>query len=406
MQDVVITGIGLVTPMGHTLEAVRAAYLEGRSAVRSQPPGPNGRARAAAFLDDDLTAGLPLATVKMLDRTSLMALHASDRAMADAGLARGAFDPTRAGTFLGCGSGAVNAHYDIDDALIRRDAMSALAILRVLPNGPASHVAIRHGLEGECVMHTVACASSASAIGQAMRLIRWGLLDMALVGGVEAPMATDTLRGWEAMRVTAKIDPAHPGAACRPYSLDRTGLVLGEGAALFVIESAAHAKARGARVHARLAGFGASCDAVHITMPEQKGQAAAMRAALADAGLAPDAIGYINAHGTATMQGDVIETRSVREVFGAQADRVPMSSTKSIHGHWLGASGAIELTAAILALGEGLLAPTINLDVPDPACDLDYVPNHARTGVALDAVMSNSFAFGGSNASLVLGAAR
>jgi 3-oxoacyl-[acyl-carrier-protein] synthase II len=402
MHDVVITGIGLVTPMGNTLEAVRATYLEGRSAIRCLPPGPNGRARAAAFIDEDLTAGLPLATVKMLDRTGMMALHASDRAMADAGLERGAFDPTRAGTFIGCGSGSVVAHYDVFDALFRKDSMSALALLRVLPSGPAGHVAIRHGLEGECVMHAVACASAASAIGNAMRLIRWGVLDMAVVGGVEAPLSPDCLRGWEAMRVTAKVDPEHPQAACRPYSLDRSGMVLGEGGALYVIESAAHAKARGARVHARLAGFGASCDARHITLPEARGQAAAMRMALADAGLAPSAIGYINAHGTATPQGDVIETQSVREVFGAGADRLPMSSTKSMHGHWLGASGAIELTAAILALGEGLLPPTINLEVPDPACDLDCVPNRARTGVALDAVMSNSFAFGGSNATLVL----
>jgi 3-oxoacyl-(acyl-carrier-protein) synthase len=204
------------------------------------------------------------------------------------------------------------------------------------------------------------------------------------------------------MRILARVDPAQPAASCRPFSKGRSGIVLGEGAVLFILEAEEQARARGARILATIAGYGASADAAHITLPSQEGQSAAMRNALQDAGLQASDIHYINAHGTATEQGDTIETRSVREVFGTHADAIPMSSTKSFHGHLLGGSAAIELLAVIVALNDGVLAPTLNFEAPDPTCDLDYVPNAARVGVTVRAAMNNNFAFGGSNASMIL----
>ena len=402
MRDVVITGVGVSTPLGDTLADAWATLASGRSAVRSFPSPVPTRIRAAAWMDTDLTVGIPTATVKMTDRVAHMAIHAGDRAMADAGIVPGSFDASRFGTLVGLGSVSSETMYEGHVSLLQRDYLGAMTLLKMLPNGPASQVSMRHGLKGECLTYSVACASGTAAIGNGLRMIRDGYLDQAIVGGAEAPLGESTFRCWEAMRVLGKVDPARAGTTCRPYSKNRTGIVLGEGAALFVIEAEEVARARGARIYARLKGYGASADAGHITLPGQEGQISAMRAALRDAGLLPTDIGYINAHGTATGQGDIIETRSVREVFGAHADQTPMSATKSIHGHPLGASGAIELVACLMALCDGTLAPTVNLSEPDPECDLDYVPNVARRDVKVDAVMSNSFAFGGSNASLVI----
>ena len=399
---VVVTGAGLCSPLGRTLDDARAVFAGGRSVVRIAPNSTEKRLRVAAFLDEDLAAGLSPGLVKTADRMALMALHASDRAMADAGLAGGAFDPWRAGTFIGTGSGSIDSIYHATASLIAKDTMPALTLLKVLPNGAASLVSMRHGLKGECSTMSVACASAAHAFGTALRLIRHGYLDLALVGGTEAPLVDSSFRAWEALRVLAHADPQDPSRTCRPFALGRGGVVLGEGAAMYVLESAAHARARGARVHATLAGFGSAADASHLTLSQSDGQVAAMRAALADAGLAPADIGYINAQGTGTPHGDETETRSVHEVFGARAAQTPISGTKSFHGHLLGASGAIELAAALIALRDGLLPPTLHLDAPDPACDLDYIPHQARQVAPPRAVMKNSFAFGGSNASLIL----
>jgi 3-oxoacyl-[acyl-carrier-protein] synthase II len=402
MRDVVITGAGLCTPIGHTLADAWATLASGRSVVRRAAALTETRVRAASFMEDDFSVGIPSSTVKMTDRVGLMGLHAADRAMADAGLAPGSFDAYRFGTLVGFGAGPSEAMYAGHVQLLQKDMVGAMTLLKMLPNGPASQISMRHGLKGECLTYSIACSSSAAAIGNALRMIRHGYLDQALVGGVEAPLGESTFRAWEAMRVLGRVDPENPSNACRPYSKDRTGIVLGEGAALFVIEAEEVALARGARIYARLKGYGASADAGHITLPGQPGQVAAMRAAMKDAGVTTADIGYINAHGTATGQGDTIETKSVREVFAERADQTPMSATKSVHGHMLGASAAVELVACLQALLEGVLPPTVNLNVPDPECDLDYVPNVARRGVKVDAVMSNSFAFGGSNASLIL----
>ncbi len=402
MREVVITGVGAASPVGNTLDEARDTYLAGRAVYTLDDPGTSSRVRVSARVREDLTAGLPTSTVKLADRCALLALQSSIRAMTDAGYLDGGYDDTRFGTFLGCGSGSLETMYALHESLLLRNAMSATSLVKVLPNAPASHVSMRFGLRGECLTFAIACASSAVALGSAYKAIRYGELDYAIAGGVETPFSEASIRAWEAMRVMARNDPEKPGASCRPYSKDRTGIVLGEGGAMFVLESAESAKARGAHVYATIAGYGASGDASHITLPQQAGQVAAMRNALRDASMTPADIDYINAHGTATEQGDLIETRSMRETFGAEADATPMSATKSIHGHLLGGSGAIEMLAVLVALRDGLLPPTINLDTPDPECDLDYVANVARQGVDVRAVMTNSFAFGGSNASMIL----
>jgi len=402
MRRVVITGVGIETPMGRTLSEVRERFERAESAVRLAPTSSESRRRAAAFLDGDPADGIPGNLVKLVDRTGLIGLHASDAVMADAGLAPGSFDATRIGTMIGVGVGSSVTNHEAHQEFFRKDHVGPLTLLRQLHNSAASHISMRHGLLGECSTYAIACSSSAAALGTALRMIRHGYLDMALAGGTEAPLGESTFRAWEAMRVMGRVDPADPGGTCRPFSKSRTGIVLGEGAVLYMLEAEEHAKARGARIHATLAGYGVSADAGHITLPNQRGQVAAMQAALADAGLSPGDIGYVNAHGTATGPGDIIETRSMREAFGARADATPVSSTKSFHGHLLGASAAIELLAALIAVKDGVLAPTINLDTPDPECDLDYVANAARTGVDVQAAMSNNFAFGGSNVSLIL----
>jgi 3-oxoacyl-[acyl-carrier-protein] synthase II len=404
MREVVITGVGASSPVGNSLDEARAAYLAGKAVytLDDAGTGTGSRARVSARVTEDVTAGLDRATARMTDRCTHFALRSAERALADAGWTEGGYDPVRVGTFLGCGSGSMESYFDAHGQMILKNSVPATAILRSLPNAPASYVAMTHGFRGECATFAVACSSAAMAIGAAYRAIRYGELDAAIAGGVETPLPETSVRAWEGMRVMARVDPANPGGACRPYSKDRTGIVLGEGGAMFMIEAAEHARARGARILATIRGYGTSSDASHITLPQKDGQVAAMRAAMADAGVRPGDIQYINAHGTATEAGDAIETKSVREAFGASADSVPMSATKSIHGHLLGASGAIEMLAVLVALRDGILAPTINLEVPDPECDLDYVANVARQGVDVRVVMTNSFAFGGSNASMIL----
>jgi nodulation protein E len=263
-----------------------------------------------------------------------------------------------------------------------------------MTNASASQISIAYGLRGPTYAVASACASANHAIIQAAQMIRFGMVDAAITGGTEACLSYGALRAWEAMRVLADD-------TCRPFSANRRGLVLGEGAAIFVLESLEHAQARGASILAELAGTGMSADASDIVMPNPEGAAMAMRQAMDEAGLAPQDVDYVNAHGTGTQANDATETRAIRLAFGAHADRLAVSSTKSMHGHALGASGALELVAAIGALRDGVVPPTANLDQPDPACDLDYVPNTARE-MPVRAVLSNSFAFGGLNAVLAL----
>jgi nodulation protein E len=277
---------------------------------------------------------------------------------------------------------------------LNHNRVHPLTIPKTMANAGASHISIEFGITGPAFTISTACSSAGHAIGQAYRMVRDGDTDLAITGGSEAPFSRGILKAWEAMRVVSSD-------TCRPFSKDRRGMILGEGAAMFVLEPLEAAKARGAQVYAELVGFGMSSDACHITQPSKEGAARAMRAALRSAGLAPEQVGYINAHGTATPANDPTETAAIRQVFGAHADRLAISSTKSMHGHTLGAAGAIECLATAIALGSGVLPPTVNFSEPDPECDLDIIPNTARRQ-QVEYALSNSFAFGGLNAVLVL----
>jgi nodulation protein E len=267
-----------------------------------------------------------------------------------------------------------------------------LTIPKTMANAGASHISMEFGITGPSYTISTACSSASHAIGQAFWMVRTGAAPLAITGGSEAPFSFGILKAWEALRVVS------PGT-CRPFSKDRNGMVLGEGAGMLVLEPFEAAQARGARIHAEIVGFGMSSDACHITQPSADGAARAMRSAICDGRLLPESIGYINAHGTGTQANDPTETAAIRTVFGAHANRLAVSSTKSMHGHALGAAGAIEALAAILALRDGFLPPTANYNEPDPACDLDVVPNRARD-VQIEYALSNSFAFGGLNAVL------
>jgi 3-oxoacyl-[acyl-carrier-protein] synthase II len=401
MRSVVITGMGMRTPMGHSMDAVRAGFLSGQPVIR-RIDGPDGRIRAFAKMDEDFSIGFTKLEQSMLDPVTMMAVVAADDTLSDSAMTLGAVDRRRIGVYLGTGQGASGTAYRSFTDLALKDRIKPYSILQGLFNGPANHISIRHGLRGACETVVLACSSSNAAMGMAFRAIRHGYLDAALTGGVEATFHEGVIRAWEAMRVLALFDPDNAAVCCRPFDKQRTGLVLGEGAVFFMFEAEDHARARGARIYARVAGYGASADATHITVPDAQGQALALQNCLDDADLVPADIGYINAHGTATPAGDPIEVQSMRMVMGKVAEQIPISATKSLHGHLLGAAGAIELLAVIAALQDGLIAPTANLHDPDPACDLDFVPLVARTGVDVRAGVSTSFAFGGSNACIAL----
>jgi 3-oxoacyl-[acyl-carrier-protein] synthase II len=274
------------------------------------------------------------------------------------------------------------------------------AVVMAMSNAAAAQISIAHGLHGPLLNFSTACSSSAASIGEAFRAIRGGYADVVVAGGSEALVTYGNLSAWDALRALAHADPDDPSRSCKPFSLDRAGLVLGEGAAALILESSERAERRGARIYAELAGYGNASDAVGMSKPDAEGQTRAMRLALSDAELSPDAIQYVNAHGTATPVGDVVETQAIRAAFGEHARRLCISSTKALHGHLMGAAGALEMAVSVLALHRAIVPPTAHLAHPDPACDLDYVPNEARA-LDLRAVMSNAFGFGGTNVVLI-----
>jgi len=409
---VAVTGAGVVSPIGNDLAAFDEALFVGRSAVRAHaldlpgielPPVPVARS------EFDAAAVIAPSRVP-LDRGTAMALATADEAARDARLAPGRFDAERLGVFWGSGmAGATTFELTCRTVYADRRRMRPTSVVTTMPNAPVAEIALRFGARGAALAYACACASSAVAIGEAMRAIRAGWIDIAITGGSESLLTPGVLASWQAMRVLTPLAAgtdreASAQRACRPFSIDRAGFALGEAAAAFVLESAEHARARGATVRFDLAGYATNCDGVHITNPDAIGQARAMRAALADAGLSADAIGYLNAHGTATLSGDAAEAESIAAVFGANG--VPVSSTKAIHGHLLGAGGAVELLAASRALAAARLPPTGDVDAADPAFALDLVTGPARTSTGLAAVMSNSFAFGGTNAVLIATRAR
>ena len=413
MRRVAVTGIGLISPLGNDTDEFCRNLARGRSGIVGLPASAHARAGKATVEGSRIHVGgavafngarvFPAPKLRMLDRVSQFALAAADQAMRDAALVFGDSGRERAGVFIGTGAGGAQTTDDGYFTLYAEgsERVKPYSVLMAMTNAAASWIGIEYGLRGPNLTYSTACSSSAVAIGEAARRIAAGEVDVMIAGGSEAPLNHGTLVAWDALKTLAAADPDQPGAACKPFARDRTGLVLAEGAAIVVLEDWQHALARGARVHAELVGYGLCTDATHITRPSVAGQAAAMRRALDAAAMHPDEIGYINAHGTATLANDVVETAAIREVFGAGAYRIPVSSTKSMHGHLLGAAGALEFVAAVLALERRIIPPTINLRVPDPECDLDYVSGGARHGVELAAVMSNSFAFGGTNAVLI-----
>jgi len=400
-RRVAITGMGAISPLGVGAEALWQGLREGRSAIGPlhHPDAERLRVKVAAQVPDsfDPAANIDERTLPMLDRTSEFALHAAREAVAQSGLDfRQGQLGLRTAVIVGTGVGGETTQDEQSRRLYGENAARAhpLTIVRLMTNASASHISIAWGLRGPTFAVASACASANHAIIQAAQMIRWGLADVAITGGTEACLTYGALKAWEAMRVLADD-------TCRPFSINRRGLVLGEGAGIFVLESMEHAQARGATILAELAGSGMTADATDIVMPSADGAAAAMRQALDDAGLAPQDVDYVNAHGTGTQANDVTESRAIRLAFGAHAERLAVSSTKSMHGHALGASGALELVAVIGALRDSLVPPTANLDQVDPACDHDYVPNVGRP-MPVRAALSNSFAFGGLNAVLAL----
>ena len=400
-----VGGVGFVTPIGRTVEAFDDALFHGRSAVRAQPLAIDGLETtelAVAACGDFASEAVRSRSRLPLDRGTAMALAAAQDAVARAGLDRGRIDPARLGVFWGSGLGGAAAFDDSCRALYAgQRRLRPTTVLTVMPNAAVAELALEFGAQGAAIAYACACASSAVAIGEAMRAIRGGWIDVAIAGGHDAMLTPGVMASWHAMRVMAPPPPGAPERACRPFSFDRAGFALGEGAAALVLESRVHARARNAQPAAPLAltGYATCCDATHLTHPDAAGQVRAMGAALRDAGLDAAQIGHLNAHGTATGAGDAAEAASVRAVFGRAT---PVSATKAIHGHVLGGGGAIELVAALRTLTRGLLPPTAHLARPDADFDLDFVRDgDAREAAGLRHVMSNSFAFGGTNAVLV-----
>jgi len=347
---------------------------------------------------------VPQKEARRLDRVILLAVAAAREAAADGGLASAELDRARAGVAIGSGIGGIGTLQESFRVLDARGParVSPFTIPMAISNMSSGYVAIRHGLRGPNLCHVGACASGAQAIGESMRLIGRGEADLMLAGGSEAANTSLAVAAFAAMRAlsTRNDDPV---AASRPFDRDRDGFVIAEGAAVLVLESLEHALARGARVRAELIGYAATGDAFHMALPSEDGEGAArcMSLALADAGIEPSQVGTLNAHATSTPAGDVAEARAIRAVFGRHAERLPVSATKSMTGHLLGAAGALEALLCIRALETGLLPPTTNLDHPDPECELDHVANEARRA-AVGIALSNSFGFGGTNASLIL----
>ncbi len=403
MGRVVVTGMGVVAPVGQSVNEFFGALMDARSGIRPVPqsvysgPAP----LVAGLVDFDATAHWPPHVAAQFDRATQFALVAARQAIADASLDLSEAESHRAGVYWGTGLGGASTIEESYRMLyVGGGRVRPTSVVLGMNNAAAGQISIANGLRGPLVNVSTACSSSATSIGEAYRAIKGGYADVIVAGGSEALVTYGNLRAWDAMQALAHADPTDPSRSCKPFSANRRGIVLGEGAAALVLESAERAERRGAHIHAEIAGYGNAADASHISKPDAAGQVRAMRAALADAGLAPGDIDYLNAHGTATIVGDVVESCAIKQVFGDHAGRLVVSSTKALHGHLMGATGAVEMVAAIAALERGVIPPTAHLDEPDPACDLDYVPNEARPA-HLNAAMSNSFGFGGMNAVLI-----
>lgn len=408
MRRVVVTGMGIVSPIGNAPSEFFSSLIEKKSGVRRINAFDASRLSAQVAAEANFAPAEHFSPkqLELYDRFTQMALVAARQACADSGFAPSDEDRLRWGVCLGTAYGAAlstdASYYSLYAK--RQDRLHPLTIPRLMNNASTSAVTTELGAQGPSLTISTACSSAAHAIGEAFHYIHSGRADRMLAGGSDAPISFAVMRSWEAMRVLA-VPPSSPNGdvatACRPFSLDRTGLVMGEGAGILMLEEYELARSHGARIYAEIVGYGASSDAGHITHPSVEGPARAMQMALAEAHLRRDEIHYINAHGTGTKVNDVVETRAIKQVFGEQARCVPVSSTKALHGHLMGAAGAVELIAAILAIEHQVIPPTAHYAVPDPECDLDYVPNEPRAA-KVESALSNSFAFGGLNAVLLV----
>jgi nodulation protein E len=397
VKRVVITGLGAVSPVGQSTQSYWAALVAGQSGFA--PPTMLAIERLNTKVVAEVKGFAPAdhfdtRQIGFLDRVSQFALVAAREAIAQSGLSFRDGLGERTAAIVGSGIGGQGTQDDNFKRFYGENAtrVSPLIIPRAMPSAPVSQISMYFGIKGPAYAVSTACASATHSIGQAFHLVRAAAVTCAVAGGAEAQLTTGTVKAWEAMRILAPD-------TCRPFSRDRKGMVLGEGAAILVLESLDHAAARGADILGEIVGFGMSADAGDLTAPDPDGMVRAMAAALADAALPPDAIDYVNAHGTGTTANDASETAALHKTFGAHAARLAISSTKSMVGHALGAAGALEAIATIMALRDGVVPPTMNYLGADPACDLDYVPMQARRQ-PLRSGISNSFAFGGLNAVL------
>ncbi len=405
-RQVAVTGMGVVSPLGCTLNRVWERLVRGVSGIR-----PISRFDASAFasriagevVEFDVDAYIPKKEQRRMDPFSHYGMAASKMAVADAGLDFSAMDRRRAGVLVGSGIGGLQVMLDQTRVFLERgpSRFSPFMIPQMITNILSGQIAIEYGLRGPNFAVVSACATATHSIGEAMRLIQYGDADVVLAGGAEAPICELGVGGFCAMRALSTRNDA-PTKASRPFDKDRDGFVIAEGAAVLLLEELEHARQRGARIYCELAGYGRTCDAFHITAPDEGGTGAAeaMRLAMDDAGVGPEEVDYINAHGTSTELNDKCETLAIKTALGeTQARRVMISSTKSMTGHLLGAAGAFESLVCALAIAHGVVPPTINYETPDPDCDLDYVPNTARE-TRVRVCLNNSLGFGGHNATL------
>ena len=405
MRRVAITGIGVFASTGKNAKSFQEMLAEGRSAIRriqQFDPAQLSVQIGAEIPDYDPLNYFPAKRLDLLDRFSQYGLLAAKEAMDSSGIQLRDEERQRFGVVTGTGMGGAQTFESGYFKLFAEHAtrLHPFTIPKIMHNAATSQICMEFGAQGPALTTATACSSSGHAIGEAFHLIKYGMADMMLTGGTEAPLTFGMIRSWESVRVLATGN-GNPSKACRPFSLDREGLVMGEGAAMILLEEFEHARQRGARIYGEIAGFGMSSDASHITQPSIEGPARAVRMALAEAEVNPEDVDYINAHGTGTRVNDVTETQVIKAVFGDHARKLAISSTKSMHGHVMGATGAVEMAATVQAVEGGVIPPTANYTQPDPECDLDYVPNQARER-RVRVALSNSFAFGGLNAVLLV----
>ena len=406
-RRVVVTGIGLVTPLGVDVASTWRGLVEGRSGIgpiTRFDPAENETRFAGEVKGFDVERYLDRKEARRMDRFTQYAIAASKQALDQSGLQIGDQNCERVGAIIGTGIGGIETLSSQFKVLHEKGPrrLSPFLSTMMLGNMASGQVGIQFGCRGPNFATVSACASGAHAIGEGLEIIRRGGADALLVGGGEAPIVEIGVGNFNAMRALSTRND-QPEKASRPFDAERDGFVVAEGGGVLLLEAYEHARARGATILAELVGYGASADAHHVSSPPESGAGAArsMRQALEQAGVRPEEVGYLNAHATSTGIGDIAETNAIKEVFGEHAGRLPISSTKSMTGHLLGAAGAIETIFCILAMREGCLPPTINQEHPDPACDLDYIANRARPA-RVSVALNNSFGFGGQNASLVV----